>query len=110
MRPMRVLVVGASGFVGGHVAGAFAARGDEVVGLVRSKARVYKLTPRMSLRNMKFGHGFHFTVPRPGETLYLDVMATPPRVGSFADARARALSAFAAIAVLPYGVRVSSTG
>jgi nucleoside-diphosphate-sugar epimerase len=38
---MRVLVVGATGFVGGHAAQGFAARGDDVVGLVRSIRRAY---------------------------------------------------------------------
>jgi UDP-glucose 4-epimerase len=36
---MRVLVVGATGFIGGHVARALSARGDEVLCLVRSRAR-----------------------------------------------------------------------
>lgn len=36
---------------------------------------------------MRAGHGFHFTLPRGADTLYLDVTAAPPRVGSFADAR-----------------------
>ena len=36
---MRVLVVGGTGFIGGHVARAFAARGDDVVALVRSRER-----------------------------------------------------------------------
>jgi len=58
--------------------------------LVAGRGRVYKLTPPMTLRNMKLGHGFHFTLPRGADTLYLDVMAVPPRVGSFVDARRRA--------------------
>ena len=58
--------------------------------LAAQRARVYKLTPRLSLRNMRFGHGFHFTVPRNADTLFLDVMAAPPRVGPFDEARARA--------------------
>lgn len=37
---MRVLVLGASGFVGGAIARAALARGDEVVGLVREGAKV----------------------------------------------------------------------
>jgi hypothetical protein len=36
---------------------------------------------------MRFGHGFHFILPRGKDTLFLDVMAAPPRVGSFEDAR-----------------------
>jgi hypothetical protein len=55
--------------------------------LASGRGRVYKLTPPLSLRNMRVGHGFHFTLPRGADTLYLDVMAVPPRVGSFDDAR-----------------------
>jgi hypothetical protein len=58
--------------------------------LASQRARVYKLTPVLSLRNMRFGHGFHFTLPRGTDTLFLDVMAVPPRVGPFEDARRRA--------------------
>jgi hypothetical protein len=58
--------------------------------LAAGRARVYKLTPPLTAANMRFGHGFHFTLPRGADTLYLDVMAVPPRVGTFADARARA--------------------
>jgi nucleoside-diphosphate-sugar epimerase len=36
---MRVLVVAATGFLGGHIAEAFVKRGDDVVALVRSRAR-----------------------------------------------------------------------
>ena len=61
-----------------------------LLALAAGRGRVYKMTPPMSLRNMRFGHGFHFTLPRGSETLYLDVMAVPPRVGSFALARRRA--------------------
>jgi hypothetical protein len=39
---------------------------------------------------LKAGHGFHFVGPgRPLET-YLDIMARPPRVGSFGSAARRA--------------------
>jgi hypothetical protein len=58
--------------------------------LASQRARVYKLTPALTLRNMRFGHGFHFTLPRGKDTLFLDVMAAPPRVGPFAEARGRA--------------------
>ncbi len=58
--------------------------------LVRSGARVYKLTPSLTLAHARAGHGFHFTVPDDeGSTAYLDVMARPPRVGSFARSLAR---------------------
>ena len=49
--------------------------------LVRSGARVYKLTPSLTLAHARAGHGFHFTVPDDeGGSAYLDVMARPPRV------------------------------
>ena len=53
-----------------------------LLALAAGRGRVYKLTPPMTLRNQRFGHGFHFTLPRGSDTLYLDVMAVPPRVGS----------------------------
>lgn len=58
--------------------------------LASQRARIYKLTPPLTLRNLRLGHGFHFTVPRGEDTLFLDVMAAPPRVGPFEDARRRA--------------------
>jgi hypothetical protein len=58
--------------------------------LASQRARVYKLTPPLTLRNMRFGHGFHFTLPRGNDTLFLDVMAAPPRVGPFEKARRQA--------------------
>jgi hypothetical protein len=51
------------------------------------RARVHKLTPPLTLRNLRRGHGFHFTVPPAG---YLDVMGRPPRVGAFGPAFRRA--------------------
>jgi hypothetical protein len=58
--------------------------------LAEQRARVHRLTPPLTIRNMRAGHGFHFVVPgRPLET-YLDIMARPPRVNSFAMARRRA--------------------
>jgi hypothetical protein len=58
--------------------------------LAEQRARVHRLTPPLTLRNMRAGHGFHFVVPgRPLDT-YLDVMARPPRVGSFGSAKRRA--------------------
>lgn len=47
-------------------------------------ARVYKLTPAMTVRNLRRGHGFHFILPP--DDVFLDVMGQPPRVGSFARA------------------------
>lgn len=52
--------------------------------------KIHKLTPPLSLRNMRAGHGFHFVVPDPTGLAYLDVMARPPRVGPFESARRRA--------------------
>ena len=58
--------------------------------LASQRARVYKLTPPLTLRNMRFGHGFQFTLARGKDTLFLDVTAAPPRVGAFEEARGRA--------------------
>ncbi len=55
------------------------------------RARVHKLTPPLTLRNLRRGHGFHFLVPlRGGPDLYLDLMGQPPRVGAFGPALGRA--------------------
>lgn len=54
------------------------------------RARAYKLTPLLSLRNFRKGHGFHFTLPARPDPIYLDIMGRPPRVGSFATSRRRA--------------------
>lgn len=53
-------------------------------------ATFYKLTPPLSVRNARFGHGFHFLVPSDEGTVYLDVMGQPPRVRTFSVARQRA--------------------
>ncbi|MGH7321709.1 MAG: hypothetical protein ACRELA_19080 [Candidatus Rokuibacteriota bacterium] len=58
--------------------------------LAACRARVYKLTPPITRRNLMTGHGFHFVVPTRGTPAYLDVMGRPPRVGSFSSARHRA--------------------
>lgn len=58
--------------------------------LARLGARVHRLTPPVTLRNARRGHGFHFLVPQHGQLpIYLDAMARPPRVGSFAQAMTR---------------------
>lgn len=57
--------------------------------LARARARVYKLTPPIELRYARRGHGFHFTLPG-SDTVFLDIMAVPPRVGPFAAAARRA--------------------
>jgi len=60
-----------------------------LVALAERRARVHRLTPPLTLRNMMAGHGFHFVIPgRPLET-YLDIMARPPRVGAFGPAKRR---------------------
>lgn len=59
--------------------------------LADRRARVHKLTPPMSERNLRFGHGFHFVIPGRPLPVYLDVMGQPPRVGSFASAKRRAV-------------------
>lgn len=45
-------------------------------------ARHYKLTPPLTERNLRRGHGFHFVVPDDPD-VYLDVMGCPPRVPHF---------------------------
>jgi hypothetical protein len=54
------------------------------------RARVYKLTPPLTLRHFRRGHGFHFTLPSRPDPVYLDIMGRPPRVGSFSGSRRRA--------------------
>jgi len=69
--------------------------------LADRRARVHRLTPPLTLRNMRAGHGFHFVVPgRPLDT-YLDIMARPPRAGSFGSANRRARSIRTDWGVLP---------
>lgn len=66
------------------------------------RARVHKLTPALSARNLKAGHGFHYLVPQRGVAdLYLDVMGRPPRVGGFGGALARSQRIACPWGVLP---------
>lgn len=58
--------------------------------LADCRARVHKLTPRPTPKNVRFGHGFHFRVPQRGGDLYLDVLGAPPRVGPFSRSRLHA--------------------
>jgi hypothetical protein len=58
--------------------------------LASQRARVHRLTPPLTLRNIRKGHGFHFVVPGQPLDTYLDVMARPPRVGDFTTAKRRA--------------------
>jgi hypothetical protein len=56
-----------------------------------SKAVVHKLTPPLTVRHFRRGHGFHFRVPAAhAAAWYLDVMGKPPRVGGFSAAARRA--------------------
>jgi hypothetical protein len=57
--------------------------------LHRNRAVVHKLTPPLTVRHFRRGHGFHFRVPSPAGEWYLDVMGRPPRVGGFAAAARR---------------------
>ena len=54
--------------------------------LATCRARIHKLTPPMTVRNLLAGHGFHFIVPATPLPTYLDIMGQPPRVGSFSEA------------------------
>src|SRR5438093_4456409 len=56
-------------------------------------ARVYKLTPPLTTKLARRGHGFHFTLPdaaQPRLINFVDVMGVVPRVGAFVDCRKRA--------------------
>jgi hypothetical protein len=57
--------------------------------LADCRARVHRLTPRLTVRNMQAGHGFHFVVPGRPLDAYVDIMARPPRVESFRLAKRR---------------------
>ncbi|MGH9321415.1 MAG: hypothetical protein ACRD21_14065 [Vicinamibacteria bacterium] len=50
------------------------------------RAVVYKLTPPITLKYLRRGHGFHFRI---GTDVYLDMMGVPPRVEGFLPAFAR---------------------
>ena len=69
--------------------------GEEILRFLRAladlDAQVYKLTPPVTPPFVRRGHGFHFMIPRVGDDLptFIDLMGRPPRVGSFARARAR---------------------
>lgn len=60
--------------------------------LAACRGRVHKLTPPLRLPYLRAGHGFHFKLPTHPLPTYLDVMGTPPRVGSFEESRRRARS------------------
>src|SRR5437588_2577287 len=55
------------------------------------RARFYKLTPQLTVENLSRGHGFHFVLSGGKEPdVFLDVMGSPPRVGSFGASLATA--------------------
>lgn len=60
-----------------------------LLALADQEARVHRLTPPLTERNMRFGHGFHFVVPGAPLEVYLDIMARPPRVIPFGTAKRR---------------------
>jgi hypothetical protein len=71
--------------------------------LAHVRARVCKLTPPLTLALARRGHGFHFVVPEAeGPGVYLDVMGRPPRVGSFGQAKRRAMRAKTHFGVLSF--------
>ncbi|MBI3267897.1 MAG: hypothetical protein HYZ53_02665 [Planctomycetes bacterium] len=68
---------------------------DNFAGLARAlrhaEARIHKLTPPLTTRYARGGHGFHFVLPPDAVgPAYLDVMGRPPRVGSFSRVARRA--------------------
>jgi hypothetical protein len=69
--------------------------------LAACRARVHKLTPPLTARWMNRGHGFHFVVPDRPQAVFLDVMARPPRVKGFVEARHRARSMTTPWGVIP---------
>ncbi|HVR83456.1 MAG TPA: hypothetical protein VMU54_04040 [Planctomycetota bacterium] len=58
--------------------------------LAACRARAYKRTPPLIVRHFRRGHGFHFTLPARPDPVYLDIMGSPPRVGSFKVSQQRA--------------------
>lgn len=61
-----------------------------LMALAACRARIHRLTPPLTVRNMTLGHGFHFVIPGRPVEMYLDVMGKPPRAGTFAAAKRRA--------------------
>jgi len=65
-------------------------------------ARVHKLTPPISMRYVRAGHGFHFRLPqRHGTSAYLDILGLPPRVGAFDRALRRSIAAHTPWGIVP---------
>ncbi len=63
--------------------------------------RLYKLTPPLTVRNARKGHGFHFLIPSRPSPIYLDVMGQPPRVGSFRACMRRSRILSTAMGLVP---------
>ena len=82
---------------------------EHFVSALRSVAATYyKLTPPLTVENLRRGHGFHFVLPGgPSGDVYLDVMGRPPRVGSFESA-ARARSSASKTGVIGHASSTSS--
>src|SRR5262245_37030063 len=83
---MRVLVVAATGFIGGHVARTFHERGDSVWGLVRSSARA---AGDLRLRGVRVIEGTAESPPAAIEDVRPDVVVYAAgvwRVGERASA------------------------
>lgn len=72
---MRVLVTGASGFLGSEVCNALLARGDEVVGLSRDPERARRTNPRVSW------HAWEPMLERPPAEAFAGVDAVVHLVG-----------------------------
>lgn len=59
-------------------------------GLAAVGARVDRLTPPLTERNLRAGHGFHFRIPARPSPIYLEGMGRPPRVEDFETSLRRA--------------------
>ncbi len=84
-RPFRVLVTGASGFIGAHVARRFAAAGAEVFALVRPpscRVRLPGVTVVPADLSRREGLGFLHRVPAPDVVCHL---AADTRMGASAE-------------------------
>ena len=78
---MRVLVTGASGFLGSRTSDALVARGDEVVGLTRHPARARGVNPTVTW------HSWNAIVERPPASVFEGVDALINLIGEPIDQR-----------------------